>query len=63
MGDILISEANLVVSEIYSPPRVTKAARVLTKLGITPGFALDLTVNDENGRPWDLQSKSSKTRP
>ena len=31
-----------VVSEIYSPPRVTKAARkLLPELGLLPGFALD----------------------
>ena len=35
-------ELNVVVSEIYSPPRVARAARLLTKLGITPGFALVL---------------------
>ena len=59
MGDVLINEANLIVSEVYSPPRVTKAAKVLTKLGITPGFALDITVDDETGEPWDL-SKPEK---
>ena len=31
-----------VVSEIYSPPRVTDAAKRLN-LGIAPGFAFDLT--------------------
>ena len=47
------------VAEIYNPPRVTRAAQVLTKLGITPGFALDITVDDETGEPWDL-SKPEK---
>ena len=32
-----------VVSEMYSPPRVTSAAGKLRHLGIVPGFALDLT--------------------
>ena len=31
------------VAEIYSPPRVTKAATVLPRLGIEPGAALDIT--------------------
>ena len=36
-----------VVSEIYSPPRVTKAAsKLLPELGVMPGFALDLTTAD-----------------
>ena len=63
LGDILISEANMVVSEVYSPPRVTKAAKVLTRLGITPGFALDITVDDETGEPWDLSKQRSRRRP
>ena len=33
-----------VVSEIYSPPRVTAAAKLLPELKIIPGFALDLLV-------------------
>ncbi len=32
------------ISEIYSPPRVTKLAE---KHGLTPGWSLDLTVPDE----------------
>ena len=31
------------VSETYSAPRVTKAAKLLPGLGILPGFASDLT--------------------
>ena len=46
-------ELNVVVSETYSSPRVTSAARLLTRLGVTPGLALDLTTNDEDGCPWD----------
>ena len=47
----LVKEANLTVAEVYSPPRVTRAARLLPKLGVTPGFAMDITVNDEDGKP------------
>ena len=42
------------VAEIYSPPRVTKAATVLPRLGIEPGAALDITTCDERGVPWDF---------
>ena len=43
-----------IVSEIYSPPRVTAAAKLLPSLKIIPGFALDITTVDEEGRPWDF---------
>ena len=49
-----------VVSEIYSPPRVTDAARRLN-LGIAPGFAFDLTTVDENGKTWDFDDASRRT--
>ena len=39
------------VSEVFSPPRVTKVAR---QFGLSPGYALDLTNVDETGKPWDL---------
>ena len=39
------------VSEIYSPPRVTAAAKLLPELKCIPGFALDLTV--EKASPGD----------
>ena len=44
----------VVLSEIYSPPRVTAAAEILKELDIDPGLALDLTTCDENGEPWDF---------
>ena len=34
------------VSEIYSPPRVTGATKLLPDLTIIPSFALDLTTAD-----------------
>ena len=58
----MIAEANLVVAEIYSPPRVTRAARILRKLGITPGFALDITVQDEDGQPWDFEQEAQRCK-
>ena len=42
------------VSEIYSPLRVTAAAKLLPNLGCLPGFALYLTTVDEQGRAWDF---------
>ena len=39
------------VSEVYSPPRVTKTAR---RLGLKAGWALDLRTVDEHGRNWDF---------
>ena len=46
-----------VVSEIYSPPRVTAATKLLPELKLIPGFALDLTTTDEQGRRWDFNMK------
>ena len=43
-----------IVSEIYSPPRVTAAVKLLPEMNCVPGFALDLTTVDEQGRPWNL---------
>ncbi len=44
------------INEAYSPPRVTTMAE---RLGMVPGFALDLTTKDEKGEPWDF-SKPEK---
>ncbi len=54
-----------VVSEIYSPPRVTKLLGESRSKHLVPGLALDLTVVDpDDGRPWDfsLRSKREKAR-
>ena len=42
------------VSEIYSAPRVTKTLKMLPTIGLIPGFALDLTGQDEAGESWDF---------
>ena len=39
------------VSEVWPQPRVTKLAG---EDGLSPGFAYDIEVNDENGQPWDF---------
>ena len=51
-----------VVSEIYSPPRVTKATELLPELNVIPGFALDLTTADSDGRLWDFDEKEMRDR-
>ena len=48
------SAARKIVSEIYSAPRVTAAARRLPKYGMMPGLALDITVGDDTGMPFDF---------
>ena len=45
---------NRIVSEVYSLPRVAAAAKLLPSLRIIPGASLDITVNQENGEPWDF---------
>ena len=48
------------VSELYSPPRVTAMAE---KMGMIPGFALDLTVRDpEDGMPWDFDDPKKREK-
>ena len=42
------------VSETYSPPRITEELRQNPRRHIPPGFVLDLTANDpDDGTPWD----------
>ena len=60
--DLCIARCKVVVAEIYSPPRVTRAARLLSKLGISPGFAMDITTNDENGEPWNFDEDRQKQK-
>ena len=42
------------IAEAYSPPRMTAMAK---KLGLSPGFSLDLTELNQDGEPWDLSVK------
>jgi hypothetical protein len=52
-----------IISEIYSPPRVTELIRRSHMKHILPGFALDLTVNDPlDGAPWDFRVESKRIR-
>jgi len=50
------------VAEIYSAPRVTRALKMLPALGLTAGFALDLTNSDADGRAWDFTKADMRER-
>ena len=50
------------ISEIYSPPRVSAVAKMCPSFGILPGFALDLTTNDTDGRHWDFDEEEMRDR-
>ena len=50
------------MSEIYSGPRATAALKLLPGLGLSAGFALDLTTTDENGDSWDFTKEQMKDK-
>ena len=50
------------IAEFYSPPRISALAKQLPSYGIAPGSALDLTLPDENGEPWDFSRPSMRTK-
>ncbi len=51
------------VSEIYSPPRVTQEIRQQRHRHLLPGFAFDLTVVDpEDGQPWDFSRRDKREK-
>ena len=55
--------AKAIVSEVYSPPRVTKLLRESRMRHAVPGLALDLTVNDPmDGTPWDFSIAAKRRR-
>jgi hypothetical protein len=51
------AEVHVEVAEVYSPPRMTK---MVDMMGMKSGFALDLTANDENGKPWDFSIQEGR---
>ena len=51
-----------IVSEVYSPPRVTAATTLLRALRYILGFALDLTTADVDAALWDFDSKVMRDR-
>ena len=50
------------VSEIYSKPRVSAALKLLPGMGLSAGFALDLTTTDENGDSWDFTKECMREK-
>ena len=46
-----------IVSEIYSPPRATRAIKMMPSSEIIAGFALGLTTTDVDGRAWKFDEK------
>ena len=52
-----------VVSELYSPPRVTKELIRMRSRRMAPGLALDFTVIDpSDGKPWDFNDPVKRER-
>ena len=47
------------ITELYSPPRVTEMA---VRIGLSAGFAMDLTTVDDQGRPWDFSQEECRSR-
>ena len=47
------------ISEVWSPPRVTKLAG---EFKLSAGFALDIQTNDETGQPWDFDVPAQRTK-
>ena len=47
------------VGEVYSPPRVTARS---SQFGVKPHFALDLTVDDDDGKPWDFSVPAKREK-
>ena len=53
VGQLLkgVQRPSVHIAEIFSPPRITRQAM---RMGLSPGFALDLSVPDPSGRVWDF---------
>ena len=47
------------VAELYSRPRITQYGK---RKGILSGIVFDLTINDEDGNPWDFRVKKQRDR-
>ena len=55
--------ARRIVSEIYSPPRVTAPIRQLKSRHVMPSYAFDLTtVDTADGLPWDFNGPAKRLR-
>ena len=55
--------AKRLVSEIYSPPRVTALIKQIRSRHFMPGYAFDLTTIDPaDGKPWDFSIAAKRQR-
>ena len=54
---LLCSLGAVSVAEVYSPPRVTARAQFH---GLEGGVALDLTVLNDHGKPWDFSLEENR---
>ena len=59
MNDMVINAINSQIAEVYSPPRISAMAK---KFGLEPGFALDILINDENGKPWNFDDEAQRQK-
>ena len=56
-------QTKTVISELYSPPRVTAEIARSKNEFLTPGFAFDITVNDpDDGQPWDFNVRAKREK-
>ena len=52
-----------ILSEVYSPPRITAETTRAGWKNVAAGFAIDFTVVDpEDGRPWDFNRKDKRDK-
>ena len=52
-----------IVTEIYSPPRVTRMASLMPSMKLLPGYAFDISQDDPNdGEPWDFNDSSKREK-
>ena len=61
-SDEVMAMLKPIISEIYSAPRVTAAAKMMPSLGLLPGFALDLTTKNELGERWDFSKSEHRQK-
>ena len=47
------------VAEFHSPPRIVKRAK---DIGLRPGWSLDITTRDYDGKPWDFNDPEKRER-
>ena len=57
------SAGRKIISEMYSPPRVSAELKKMRHKHLIPGFAFDLTVTDpDDGKVWDFSKKEKRVK-